>query len=312
MNPDERRAAEQVLHEAQQSILELRERTSAMAKKNDSIPADFKGVKRILHYENRKIGDLYWDVSTPESEAGAFLEMFGFLDKDWMIFSHLNEPLQEEPTAAGHPEGCMCEGCVRARKRNASLKGREQERLALFKVVEQARKGDARAARSALNNVKDDEYVRWKIIDVEVKLGQYPARFWGVEKPCNVVQFHPSGLVRWMSHGKPQWRVGKTQKAAMDAYARVLRLDLSKAETVMMDAQWVLKVRAPEPGEEKTERDIAASALNAEDRDADHALKLVKQGTFEPVEVLQVTKQFCGGCQREVDRFGPGVDPKYT
>lgn len=84
----------------------------------------------ILVYSNRKTDPIYWDISTPEQRATAFLDLFRILRDEWDVYAQINR---------------------------SSL--REQ---ALF---EQAGQGDGRAAERLLTLRKNDEYESWHIAD---------------------------------------------------------------------------------------------------------------------------------------------------
>lgn len=85
-------------------------------------------MKKILLYENRKVDPVAWDASTPELKKNAFLQLFRLLDEDWQLFTEL-----------------------------ADMQS---------KVYEDARNGDAQAARKVLNYHKGYEYCNWQMLEV--------------------------------------------------------------------------------------------------------------------------------------------------
>ena len=44
---------------------------------------------KILVYGNRKEPNRYYDISTPEKEAAAFLRLFYYLDEEWHVYCEL-------------------------------------------------------------------------------------------------------------------------------------------------------------------------------------------------------------------------------
>lgn len=47
---------------------------------------------KVLVYGNRKTEDVLYDVSTPAKRGKAFLKVFRLLDKEWDVYSDLDEP----------------------------------------------------------------------------------------------------------------------------------------------------------------------------------------------------------------------------
>ena len=93
----------------------------------------------ILHYDNRKIGPILWDASTPEKKANALLSLFNMLDRDWGFYDSMEE-----------------------RDEGISL---EQYRR-LLDYRNGARCGNANAAELLLRARRDYEYEFWMFIEV--------------------------------------------------------------------------------------------------------------------------------------------------
>jgi len=47
---------------------------------------------KILVYGNRKEDDRYYDISTPEKEAAAFMRLFYYLDEEWHVYQEFPDP----------------------------------------------------------------------------------------------------------------------------------------------------------------------------------------------------------------------------
>ncbi len=164
-------------------------------------------MKRILIYGNRKEPTSYYDVSTPEREAGAYLAVFEKLDIDWQVYSELQETIPEPPKfPEGHPQGCFCDECKAVRvqmKRAPREEARVTEQRSLY---ERAKKGDARAARKLLMQRRDYEYEEIRIERVHEEEAEYePVDEYGTpEKPCNeyaLVKHGQNYLVFGLNHG---------------------------------------------------------------------------------------------------------------
>jgi hypothetical protein len=63
-------------------------------------------MKKVLVYQNRKIDDVIFDVSTPELEKIAKTKLFKILDKHWGVFDEWKTKLTKQKPikckACGH------------------------------------------------------------------------------------------------------------------------------------------------------------------------------------------------------------------
>lgn len=272
-------------------------------------------MKRILVYENRKVGPSYWDASTEELEAGAMLALFKLLDESWQVYGGL-EDAEEMDSARpkGHPDGCMCQGCAIFRKEAASLPGREKDRLQQLELYKRAKKGEAAAARRLLEQRKNYEYEEFKFERVASAVSSYPPREWGVTKPCGEAFVAENGVYRWGLHGQldsRKKREGRTNygfKGSLAASIKyltkgsILHFDAdSKTELDLGDETW--KFRAREKNQ--TDEDWLLRGLNADSRsDKKIGLAILEAGSMKPGKVIHLTEQVCGGCRRDMNRFG--------
>lgn len=125
---------------------------------------------QILIYGNRKAEDVFWDISTPELRAAAFLDLFKYLDEVWSVYLDLDE--QPEAEVEGYPpdhvKGCKCGRCFKLdspeeKRRQESSAKRQKEQKDLYI---KAKAGDAKAAERLLSSRKDSEYEEWSIGEV--------------------------------------------------------------------------------------------------------------------------------------------------
>lgn len=133
-------------------------------------------MKRVIVYENRKTdGPLIWDISSPELEKGAFLDLFNCLDADWEVYSDLVD-LQEpkKPSLTLEQIRGLSEGRV---KQEAFTEHRDYQRD-LFdfegsqlqqELYKRSKAGDANAAKNLLNARQTYDYECWTICDVVSK-----------------------------------------------------------------------------------------------------------------------------------------------
>jgi len=98
--------------------------------------AKAKLAGNTLVYGNRKQPDMKWDISTPELRAKAFLELFKYLKKEWVVYT------------------CDYWGATKAE----IAQQKELYRL--------ASDGDAEAAERLLRMRIDYEYENWRIVAV--------------------------------------------------------------------------------------------------------------------------------------------------
>lgn len=270
-------------------------------------------VKRVLMYENRKISPCFWDASTEELEAGAFLALFKHLDEDWQVYSGLDQP--EKPyreLSKGHPEGCMCEPCISFRKEQTALPDREKEREHQLKLYQRAKKGEAAAARALLKERQDYEYEKFTFVTVESTKSSYPPREWGVTKPCGEAYVAANGVYKWSLHGRIDSREKRearyeygyaaTQKEAIEylTKGRILHFDAkSKTEVDLGDETWKFRERK----EGQTDADWMYRGLGSESELAKTGIPILEAGSMKPGKVIKLTEQICGGCKRDMERF---------
>jgi hypothetical protein len=133
-------------------------------------------MKRVIVYENRKTdGPILWDISTPELEKGAFLDLFKYLDESWQIYyglTDLQEPTKPSLTLEqieGLPEGRVREEAMAEQKDYKHELSYLQESRLQQKLYERSKSGDANAAKRLLSMRQDHEYESWTICDVVSK-----------------------------------------------------------------------------------------------------------------------------------------------
>ena len=282
-------------------------------------------MKRVLKYSNRKVDDCFWDASTEDLEAGAYLALFEMLDESWQVYGSLKEkeePYQKKPPE--HPEGCMCEQCKAFRNETKAIPGREKERLEQLELYKKAKKGDALAARKLLSQRKDYEYESFSFVEVASATASYPPRLWGVTKPCGEVFLCENGLYKWGIHGRVETRELREkihefgyrpgQKAALEYLTKggTLHFDpKSKTQVDLGDEVWTFKPRSKDKeGKVWDDGEWMYRALTSEAEYAKTGVPLLEQGTFKPGKVIRLTEQFCGGCRRDMRRFGDDDDKK--
>jgi len=263
-------------------------------------------VKRLLVYGNRKCDPTYWDASTPELEAGAFLALFKILDEDWHVYANLTEEPYQPSPPKDHPEGCMCEECkvCRTYKDRAPKEAKNNEKQ--LEAYKAAKAGDADAARRLLTARKDGEYEHFEFDTVESAVGSYAPRTWGLPgKPCGTAYVHESGLTLWGNHNHMTYSFSDGLKKAVERLTGkkgVLHYDLGTKEEVTVEKEWSLEgFRPKKPGE--TDEDHACWVLGCEPEDGKAAAALLKKGWFVPGKVLRFNKQVCPSCKRDLERF---------
>ena len=275
-------------------------------------------MKRVLKYGNRKTDDCYWDASTSELEAGAFLALFKVLDESWQVYGGLEEKEQLLERTSNHVEGCMCDSCKAFRREERNIPGREKERLEHLDLYKKAKKGDALAARKLLTLRKDYEYETFSFVQVDSATAAYPPRVWGVEKPCGEVFVCENGLYKWGNHGRVETRELREkihefgyrpgQKGALEYLTKggILHFDLkSKTVVDLGDEVWTFRPRGKDKeGKVWDDGEWMYQGLCAEAEHAKTGIPLLEQGTFNPGKVIRLTQQVCGGCRRDLKRFG--------
>lgn len=266
-------------------------------------------MKRILVYENRKVDACYFDASTEQLEAGAYLALFKLLDESWQVYGDLKEPVSGwRKLPEGHPEGCMCEPCVGYRQEQAELPKREKLRAAEVALYKRAAAGEAAAARDLLERRKDGEYEEFRFAQVESHEASYPPRVWGVSKPCGEAFVAQNGVYRWGLHGrlakptKHDYGYRPTQKAAIEylTKGRILRFDQkSRGEVDLGDEVWEFRPR--EAG--WNDGEWMYRALCSEAEYAKTGIPILEQGSMRPGRVVHLVEHICSGCRRDMDRF---------
>lgn len=283
------------------------------AKKLSPNPAQ---VSRILVYSNRKTDPTYFDASSEELEAGAYLALFAQLDEAWRCYDSLKD--EEKPYGKrekGHPDGCMCNPCDAFRKDVASTPQREKLRLEHLALYKAAKKGVAEAARALLNARKDYEYEKFGFEFVESATSNYPPRVWGVTKPCHEAFIAENGIYMWTMHGRGETRAlremshglgyhGSGQEAALNYLTKEgpMKLDpKTRTEVDLGDEVWTFRDRA----DDWDEAEYMYRALCSEREYARTGIPILEAGPMKPGKVIRLTGQTCGGCRREMDRFTP-------
>lgn len=93
-------------------------------------------MKMVLIYENRKTDPVVWDASTSELEGKAFLSLFNLLDKEWRVYTDLEE----------NPQSSMFNN--------------------QFTLYNKSKEGDIRSCRALLNIRKQYEYEYWSFVRI--------------------------------------------------------------------------------------------------------------------------------------------------
>lgn len=279
-------------------------------------------VKRVLIYTNRKTDPAYFDASSEELEAGAYLSLFEMLDESWRCYESLKEeekPYHKKPE--GHPAGCMCEECKAFRREEEVIPGREKERLAHLELYKAAKKGDALAAKKLLTARKDYEYEEFRFGSVESRVASYPPREWGVTKPCGEVWIAENGVYKWGTHGRVSTRAlrekraeygynGPGEKGALERLVTgsVLHFD-PKTKTVvdLGDEVWTFAPRGKtKEGKVWDDGEWMYWGLGSDSEFKKTGIPILEQGSMKPGKVIHMTYQVCGGCKRDMERFGSG------
>lgn len=284
-----------------------------------NLKPDVAHVTRILIYSNRKADPVYFDASTEELEAGAYLALFELLDESWRCYDALKEvekPYHQRPW--GHVDGCMCNECLAFRKENKDLPRREEERLEQFALYEAAKKGEAFAARKLLDGRKDYEYESFNFEFVGSRLDSYPPREWGVTKPCGEVWIAENGVYKWATHGRVSTRAqreksheygynGPGEKGALVRLVSggVLKFDpKTKTEVDLGDEVWSFKSRGKDKnGKTWDDGEWMYRGLCSEREFAKTGIPILEQRSMKPGKVLHLTFQVCGSCKRDMERF---------
>jgi hypothetical protein len=260
-------------------------------------------------------GQLLWDASTEELEAGAVLALFRHLDEEWQVYGELTEEPYLAKFPENHPDGCMCEPCQYARETRKQAPVEKEANAQMLALYKRAKKGEAQAAKILLHERASREYEKYAFVSVESETSTYPKREWGVTKPCGVGYVHKTGLIRWGNHGRLFYSLEPTLDLAvkrLTAEGGVLRYDISTREEVLIEEPWALvpfRARKVSPATKtmETEEEYACAMLNVADpKNAAHAMKVLALGTIPAGEkVLKFTKQVCPSCAREMERFDP-------
>jgi hypothetical protein len=250
---------------------------------------------RILIYGNRKLdGDCYWDASTPENEAGAFLSLFKLLDESWSVYADIMEPHQSPTFPEGHVPGCRCEACLRVT--NAlKLDQREQKRSEdQRRLYQEAKNGDARAAAELLRMRRDWEYENFRFGWVETVKGEYaPREEWGSKgKPCNdlvVVDAGDFALTYTFGHG-----IFHSQPHVYDSFDAALDKSLKRDRVYR-------ELKQPKPPHPLVLDQYPTLKAYGDD---EKALRLAAAQPFvTPKRLAFLRMQVCSTHRREQERF---------
>jgi hypothetical protein len=249
-----------------------------MAKKNRKGPATL----RVFKWGHRKQPDMFLDASTPEREAGAYLQLFEAM-KEWGVYGDLEEIPPPPAFPEGHVKGCLCDSCKAAVARIAAAPAENAERDALKKLYDLASKGNARAARQLIEARNGNDWERVETIQVETYEAEYeksPNDEWGVSKPCAELYVTTEGYIRWFRHG---------------------RFDLDATAHASVEAARAYAAKWGKPQSEANERstDWTGVKLKPEAGDAPDT-KIKGKVTIDSVYV----RQLCDRHRRERARFG--------
>jgi hypothetical protein len=277
-------------------------------------------VKRVLVYENRKCDPTYYDASTEELEAGAFLQLFKDLDEGWQVYAGIEDPHEVwTKRPEDHPDGCMCDQCKAFRSQSKKLPEQEKERLAQLELYKKAKKGDALSAKKLMTMRKDGEYEDFKIVRVQSFLSSYPPREWGVTRPCGEVFIAANGVYKWATHGRISTRElreksyeygynGPGTKSALKRVVTgsVLHFDpKTETEVDLGDEVWSFRPRGKDKdGKPWSDGEWMYRGLCSDAEHAKTGIPILEQGSMKPGKVIRMTYQVCGGCKREIERFG--------
>lgn len=114
---------------------------------------------KILVYSG-DYGDSYWDISTPELEAAAYLELFKYLNEECKVYTDLTEVDEPAEVVDDHVKGCKCGRCdlfdVAAQKRSRDLETKRKARQ--LDLYTKATNGDKAAAKALILLRKTYEY----------------------------------------------------------------------------------------------------------------------------------------------------------
>lgn len=117
-------------------------------------------MQKILVYNNRKIDDMSWDVSTPAKETRAFKELFTMLDRDWKVYVDLKGKVE--------PLSRTCSHCGGSGTEPVDESTRKEYHDGLFQrdLYALAKNGNAKAIRQLMEKRKDYEYEEWHITNI--------------------------------------------------------------------------------------------------------------------------------------------------
>jgi len=265
-------------------------------------------VKRVLVYENRKSSPAYWDVSTAELEAGAFLALFKHLDEDWQVYGELTQEVSQSVFPKGHPEACFCGECGYAREEISRFAREVRERKEDRALYEKAKKGDADAARALCTSRRDHEYEEFKIEKVESAKSQYAPSKWGVTVACGEAFIDENHVSVWMKHGKiTSVRLVSTAKEALERFTdKVLKFDPKRLE-VTKPVTVKFKAQGTQTENKWLERELGIymedkpTAKQLELREA--GLAILRAGEYTLINPFGLSQFRCEGCRREQTRF---------
>lgn len=136
---------------------------------------------KVLIYENRKYDPIMYDISTPEKESAAFLDIFDKVDEsNGSFYQHLRQDFIVkicDPCRGGEHNKCVpymaegtscgCDGSIECERRLLTLQHKSEVLSDLIKLYEAAFNGSAVSARKLLlETYQDFPPVKLRIAEV--------------------------------------------------------------------------------------------------------------------------------------------------
>ena len=136
-------------------------------------------MKKVLIYKNRKTSPTVFDISTPEKEKKAYLQLFDILEH-WNVFNidRQIQKTEEEIERLENPESILDEHVILQDKRDRGKAEKmktedrnfnlEKEKLSLKKlqkrkkIYEKAKHGNAKAAKRICEIMKGNPYCEYE------------------------------------------------------------------------------------------------------------------------------------------------------
>ncbi len=147
---------------------------------------------KILCYDGKHERE-YYDISTPEQEAAAYMRLFLEFDHYWQFYADFEdiepltvcEPCLKDLHRHCEKDNCVCpaDSCKSQARAARQRGGQEQEQKALY---DKARAGDSSAAKKLIQIRKDGEYEGTSVIHINdsVKALEEYKRGMAKEKKC--------------------------------------------------------------------------------------------------------------------------------